>query len=260
MLLSHERRGSGDPLLLIHGTGSYLRVWDPVVERLARERDVIAVDLPGFGSSPALSAEGRSGARELAGAVAELMGQLGLDSAHVAGNSLGGWIALELAKRGRARSVTGLSPAGFWTAAEAAWCRVSLRNAIRGLAALRPVLPLLNRSAFLRRTMNAQLVHRGDRVPPDVLLAAQLNLLDSPGTLPTIDTGLAERFFGGDEVTVPVTIAWGEHDHLLFPRQAKAAAAELPGARIVTLPGCGHVPMLDDPEAVARVLLEGSAG
>jgi pimeloyl-ACP methyl ester carboxylesterase len=70
----------------------------------------------------------------------------------------------------------------------------------------------------------------------------------------------ADRFTGGEQIAVPVTIAWGEHDRLLLPRQSSRAQRAIPSSRTVTLRGCGHVPMSDDPEQVARVLLEGSAG
>jgi pimeloyl-ACP methyl ester carboxylesterase len=259
MQLNHVRRGAGPPLLLVHGTGSFLHLWDPVLDRLAASREVIAIDLPGFGGSPSLAAGTRSTAPELARAVAAFMDVIGLETAHVAGNSLGGWVALELARRGRARSVTGLSTAGFWTEAEGRWCRGNILAASAMIAALRPGLPVINRSAVARRALNGVFLARADRMPAEALTAAQLNLADSPGLLPTVREALTERFYGGDEIRVPVTVAWGERDRLLFPRQADRAVEEIPGARKVVLAGCGHAPTWDDPERVARVLLEGSA-
>jgi len=127
MSLAHRRAGRGEPLLLVHGTGSQWQMWAPVLDRLARERDVVAVDLPGFGDSPPL-ADGRA---PTPAALAEVVAgwarhTLGWESAHVAGNSLGGGIALELTRSGFARSACGLSPIGFWTAAEVAYARRSL--------------------------------------------------------------------------------------------------------------------------------------
>ena len=109
------RGGSGEPLLLIHPLGGELVVWEPVFERLAAERDVIAVDMPGFGASPPLPAGVEPTPQALAAALAAQLDALGIERAHLAGNSLGGWVALELAKLGRARSVTGLCTAGFWS-------------------------------------------------------------------------------------------------------------------------------------------------
>src|SRR3712207_3056276 len=122
MELSYTRVGEGEPLLLLHGIGSHGAVWDPVVPHLAREREVLALDLPGFGGSAPLPDARSHPARELAQAVAAFLDRRDLERAHLAGNSLGGWVALELARLGRARSVTALSPAGFWTPREAAFC------------------------------------------------------------------------------------------------------------------------------------------
>ena len=140
--LNFERSGSGEPLILLHGIGGELCVWEPVLEPLARRMDVIAVDLPGFGRSPALSEGVMPTPFALADAIAGLMAELGIDSAHVAGNSLGGWVALELGKTDRARSVTALCPAGLWGAPlrrAGAPARGGAQQLARGL---RPVLPL----------------------------------------------------------------------------------------------------------------------
>src|SRR3954449_2050693 len=113
MSLNHHRAGHGEPLLLIHGIGSQWQGWAPVLDRLAAERDVVALDLPGFGESPELPRETPPTVPNLARAVEELMADLGVERPHVAGNSLGGYLALELAARGSARSAVALSPAGF---------------------------------------------------------------------------------------------------------------------------------------------------
>jgi len=112
--LAYTRSGAGAPLVLLHGIGMDRRAWDPVVPALARDFDVIAVDLPGFGES----APGRADPASLAEAVAGLLTDLGVTSPHVAGNSLGGWVALELAALepaglGPVASLTVLSPAGL---------------------------------------------------------------------------------------------------------------------------------------------------
>ena len=125
MGLAYERRGHGDPLLLVHGTGSQRQVWDPLLDRLAAEREVIAPDLPGFGETPPLSRPVVT-PEDFAGALAELLDDLSLGAVHVAGHSLGGGIALALGASGRGRSVTALSPIGFWTPQEANFCRRSL--------------------------------------------------------------------------------------------------------------------------------------
>jgi pimeloyl-ACP methyl ester carboxylesterase len=105
--LNYIRVGSGEPLLLIHPLGADIVVWEPVLERLATQRDVIAVDMPGFGASPALANGSEPTPTALAAAIGRFLDSLGLERVHVAGNSLGGWVAFELAKAGRALSATG---------------------------------------------------------------------------------------------------------------------------------------------------------
>ena len=117
--------------MLLHGIGLDRRSWDPVVPALARHFDVIAVDLPGFGDS----ALGQADPKALAEAVAGLLAELGVTTPHLAGNSLGGWVALELAGRGPVASLTLLSPAGLWKRNTPRYCRVSRRASFRPGAA-----------------------------------------------------------------------------------------------------------------------------
>nr|BFE86082.1 hypothetical protein GCM10020093_086830 [Planobispora longispora] len=131
MELAFERRGAGPPLVLLHGIGHHWQGWLPVLDRLAAERDVIAVDFPGFGVSPPLPAGTPYTAETLADAVESFCTMLGLREPHVAGNSLGGYVALELASRGVVRTACALSPAGFWTRGELVYAQSVLR-ATRG--------------------------------------------------------------------------------------------------------------------------------
>jgi pimeloyl-ACP methyl ester carboxylesterase len=256
--VNHHRAGSGEPLLLIHGIGSRWQVWQPVLPLLAGERAVIAVDLPGFGASGMPPPGTPPGARSLARLVCEFLDELGLASVHAAGNSLGGWVALELAKLDRARTVTALSPAGFQNDLEAVFQRSTMWATVRAARAAAPAAPALLKRSVARRIAFVQLVAHPERIPPAEAVDHLRALARAPWFDETLTAINADRFAGG-EIAVPVTIAWGEHDHLLLPRQARRAVAAIPGARLVMLRGCGHVPTYDDPELVARVLLEGSA-
>src|SRR5215469_5580035 len=138
MDLCYRRTGSGPPLALIHGIGSRWQVWEPVLDRLADERDVVAFDLPGFGASPMPPPGTPAGTASLTRLVREFLDELGLERPHVGGNSLGGLIALELAKQGRAASVTALSPAGFHNSREAVFERTSLQLTVRVARLLAP--------------------------------------------------------------------------------------------------------------------------
>lgn len=113
-MLAYERTGSGEPLLLIHGIGHRRQAWAPVVEQLAEKFEVITFDLPGHGESPAFELAGRTVREAVTYELDKLRVGLGIERPHVAGNSLGGLLALEMADSGHARSVTALSPAGFW--------------------------------------------------------------------------------------------------------------------------------------------------
>src|SRR5918997_3218979 len=126
--LDHHRGGSGEPLLLVHGVGHTWRAWRPMLPQLERRFEVLAVDLPGFGRSAPFPQGFDSTPDALADAVEDELGRAGFDTAHIAGNSLGGWIGLELARRGRARSVTAISPAGLQHGRERGWGAGVLRG------------------------------------------------------------------------------------------------------------------------------------
>jgi pimeloyl-ACP methyl ester carboxylesterase len=259
MRLSHQRRGSGPPLVLIHGIGSQWQMWLPVMDRLAAEREVIAIDLPGFGESLPFDGEEPS-VPELARSVARFIEELGVQRPHVAGNSLGGAVALELGRMGSVRSVCALSPAGFAKGWEARYAVTSLRLIRASCRALAPVAGVLARSARVRRLTSRQTVEHPERVPPDEFAGATCNLGRSRGFRATLRAVRAWSELDAGPPIVPTTIAWGEHDRLLLyrPQSARARAA-LPAARHVTLTGCGHVPTWDDPEQVRRVLLDASS-
>jgi pimeloyl-ACP methyl ester carboxylesterase len=254
--LTFHRGGSGEPLLLVHGIGSQWQVWRPVLDALAAEREVVAIDLPGFGGSPPFPDDVEPSPEALAGAVSAFLDELGWERPHVAGNSLGGWIALELAKTGRARSACALSPAGWWNRWERTYATVSLRNARAGAVAIQDHVDRLYASPGVRRAALAQMTAHGERMPAEEAAAAMRNLAASPGFEATLDAMSQRHFTGASAVTgVPVTVAWAERDRLLLPRQAARARAALPAARHVTLFGCGHVPTWDDPALVARTIL-----
>ena len=247
--LHHVRQGRGEPLVLIHPLGAELVVWEPVMERLARERDVIAVDLPGFGRSPEL--DGEATPRTLAGSVAGLLDDLGIERAHVAGNSLGGWVALEVAKAGRALSVAGLCTAGLWP--EPIGPRRGRDTRAVGRRLL-PVMPTLLRSAAGRQLVLRASVAHPERVPPEAAARLVRAYVTASGYATANAAMRAEVFSDYDDVRVPVTLVWGELDRLVRrPRKT------VPEWRTIVLHGCGHIPTWDDPSQVARALLLASA-
>ena len=255
--LHHVREGAGPPLVLLAGIGSSGAAWLPVVPRLAREREVWRLDLPGFGGSKAFPDGEPRGLEALTDGAVRFFAQTGLERPHVAGNSLGGAVALELGRRDLVASVTAISPAGFATWPAQQFAGRSLQLSFFLGAKLRPLAPRILTRPRLRRVLYAQMFAHPERLTPGEAYADLVTMLDSAGFRDTLVELDGHRFAG--EIGVPVTIAWGTRDALLLPTQALRARRLLPGARHVWLRGCGHVPMSDDPEQVAQVLLEGSA-
>ncbi len=244
--------------MLLHGIGSRWQVWKPVLDRLTPARDVIALDLPGFGASPPPPPGTEPGMPSLIRLVSEFLDELGLERPHVAGNSLGGWISLELAKRERVASATALSPGGFAAGADAVFLRLSLRTTLRLSRRLAPRARGIMRYRLLRRIAMGQMVAHPLRLAAEDAADTVRAAAAAPWFEETLPVIVADNYKPAGPPPVPVTVAWGARDYLLPRWQARRAARALPGARVFTLPGCGHLTPYDDPERVARVLLEGS--
>lgn len=249
--LTHERYGAGPTLVLLHPLGADRNVWGPVLPLLTREREVLTVDLPGFGASRPL-ADPDPIPRKLALAVGELLRELDLDGgrAHVAGNSLGGWVALEMAAAGQAASVTAIAPAGLWSSPLGPKPQRTRRLAQLALPVIGPAM----RNPKLRRMALAGTLAAPDRVPAADAAALVRAYARAPGFTAVNRSMRANVFTSLSSIAVPVTLAWPEHDTLVT--RPEAVPAEV---REVFLAGCGHVPMWDDPQAVASLLLSGSS-
>ena len=251
--LAYTRQGSGEPLVLIHGIGHRRQAWDPVLQRLAESYDVIALDLAGFGESepyPDGTAYTMDNACRIIG---ENFEEWGISRPHVAGNSLGGAIALELGARGMARSVTALSPAGFFRNLVDRMQALALLLLLRvGSMAPMPVLRLVSRSALGRRLAGLSLYAHPERFDNTAVLGDAIALKQARAFWGTLRAGLRYRF--DSPVEVPTTVAWATRDRILRFGESALAQERLPTVRHVALPHCGHVPMIDDPELIARVI------
>jgi pimeloyl-ACP methyl ester carboxylesterase len=249
------RQGAGEPLVLLHGVLSSEHTWSHVVPLLAADYDVIALTALGHhgGSQPTRRPVTFE---DVVDDMVRRLDELGLDQPHVAGNSMGGWIGIELARRGRARSVCGLSPAGAWDASWADKERVfgTLRSAVRDTRRSRRILPLLARSPRFRGWAMSETAAHGERISradfldgADAVIGCSIagDLLGSEGQLAPLDP-----------TPCPITLAWSERDKL-FPVDTYGARAQemIPGARFVVLDDVGHVPMIDDPRLVAETIL-----
>jgi len=243
----------GEPLLLIHGLGASARVWDPVLPLLEGERETTVLDMPGFGAAPALPDGVEPSPANLAAALHEACEARGVERPHVAGNSLGGWVGLEMGRAGWAASVTAISPAGLWRAPLG-----PRQTDARALARrLRPLVAAGLWIPTVRRRALATSVAYPERVPAGAGRELTLSWIDADG-YDGANLAMRTHLFDPDGYpeSVPVTIAWGELDRLVGPPKPERRPA---GARFLVLPGVGHTPMWDDPELIARTVLEGSA-
>jgi pimeloyl-ACP methyl ester carboxylesterase len=253
-----HRGGSGEPLVLIHGFSGTRTVWAPVLAALERRYDVLAVNLAGHVGGPQLPAGAPASVDALVDAVERDMDAAGFDKAHLVGNSLGGWIALELARRGRASSVVALSPAGGWEAGTRAEKRLRalfVRNHKLSKALL-PRVDSLMRRPRLRRAMLRQLAARGERIPAPAAAQLVRDAVACPVYFELMEgilrDGPPQTF---EAVDCPVLLAWGTRDRILpSPRYSRRMRELLPAAQWVELRGLGHVPMSDDPELIARTI------
>jgi len=258
-MLDHHRAGAGEPLLLLHGIGSTWRVWKPVLDRLEARHEVLAVDVPGFGRSDPLPDETAPTAEAMGDALIEMLDEVGWDAPHTAGNSMGGWLALELARRRRAATVVAISPAGMWTDKEAAWAERSLRFQHGVAERLLPYAERLTRSAVGRTLLFSGVASRPWRIDAADAAEAFELFAGCPGWLSTIEALTDDRPRDLGSIECPVRIVWGSRDTLLLPRQADRFVRHIPNSELVRLPRLGHVPMADDPEAIANTILEFTA-
>lgn len=255
--LSHHREGTGEPLVLIHGIGSRWQLWQPILPLLRAHFDVVALDLPGFGNSPPAGAAADVGA--FADAVTHFAAAVFAGrfpgAFHVAGSSLGGGVALELGRRGLARSVTAFAPIGFWGPVSRRWCQVSVTGARLLGRVARPALPTLAATKAGRIALFGMFFGHPARLAPDVCLADVDALVAAPGFPAARAAFAGHRFRDPGALTgIPVTVAWGSRDAILPAFQARRAATVLPSARHVRLTGCGHLPFSDDPQSCATLI------
>jgi pimeloyl-ACP methyl ester carboxylesterase len=257
--LTRFRAGGGASLLLVHGIGSSWRDWRPILDRLATAFDVAAVTLPGHLGGPELPAGERATLGALGDALEAEIDRLGFGVPHLVGNSLGGWLALELARRGRARSVVALAPAGFAEPWERDRLRRRLLRNQRLARVITPALGIIGRSAIASRLLLAGSVQDPRAIDPEEAihkmrafagcrvfrdLASDLCAQPEPDLTP---------------LRVPVALVWGDRDRIVPPACAKRLLAALPRAEYTELRGVGHLPMWDAPLRVAELIIDFTA-
>lgn len=257
MKMHHIRQGHGRPLLLVHGLGGSWRSWNPILDRLTVERDVIAVDLPGFGETPPLN--GEVSIPTLADAVTDFLQAQRLIGVDAVGSSMGARLVLELARRDVLGAVVSLDPGGFWKGWQRHFFYSSIRMSIALVRLLQPVMPRLMRSAAFRTVLFAQFSAHPWRLSPNVMLDEMQSYAASPSfdeLLHHLAYGETQQGAPRDSLRSPLVIGWGRRDRVCFRSQAKLALQLFPDARLHWFNHSGHFPQWDAPRETTRLILE----
>ena len=262
MTMNFERTGRGKPLLLVHGLGGHAGSWAPIRGALAAQRELIAVDLPGFGRTPQLA--GETSIATLADALTGFLDAQGLRGIDAVGSSMGARLVLELARRGGVLgAVVSLDPGGFWRGWERHAFYASIWASIRAVRLLQPVLPAIAASRIARTVLLAQFSRRPWALPPQIVLDELRSYVQAPA----FDELLHDLAYGEEQqgaprgsIDAPLAIGWGRNDWICLPRQAKRAVALFPDAQLHWFDRCGHFPHWDQPDATVSLILDVTSG
>lgn len=248
--------GSGSTLVLMHGFGGTWRQWQPLLPLLEPHHRVIAATLPGH--TGGLPLRERASPVSISRAFAEQLRERGIRDAHFVGQSLGGWMVYEMARFGLARSALGLSPAGAWRDDRemAAFMRQA-RSRTRLIPVLLPLIKLVAGSARLRKLAMASEMEHGERVPPAIVRdsldrMARMTIMDE-----YFDENLRQIEPLPADCQVPLRVVWGASDKVLtWEGYGAPLVKRLRLDSAVMLADCGHNPIWDDTQGVARAILE----
>ena len=269
---AQRRGGTGPPLVLLHGFTDTWRTWELVLPALEARHDVLAVTLAGHAGGPPLPSDlgdlgelGELGDDTLAEGVERAMDAAGFELADVVGNSLGGYTALRLAARGRARSVVALAPAGGWAEGDDSY-EETLRHFVAARELVRAAAPHADAIAASpegRRRATEFITVNFDHIPAELIAHQILGVAGCDGAPALIEYARAHGWsLDAEQVTCPVRFVWGTADRLLsWPRAAvRYRERWLPNADWVVLDGVGHCPQLDVPTETAQLILGFTAG
>jgi pimeloyl-ACP methyl ester carboxylesterase len=253
-----HRGGSGPPLVLLHGFTDTWRTWDLVLPELERHHDVLAPTLVGHAGGPPL--EGEVTRDLLPDAIERAMDEAGFETAHIVGNSLGGYFALQLAARGRAESVVALAPGGGWAVGDESYKETleffpQLQEQVRAIA---PRVESLLESSQGRRMATLYTTTNFEHIPAELLAHQTRAVAACEGTVPMTEYALRAGYsLEAEKITCPVRVVWGTEDKLLpWPSAAARYRTDwLPHADWVELDGIGHCPQLDVPLETAQLIL-----
>jgi pimeloyl-ACP methyl ester carboxylesterase len=253
-----HRAGSGSPLVCLHGFTDTWRTWDLVLPALEAHHDVLAVTLAGHAGGPPIKGEVNHSV--LADAVERAMDEAGFATAHLVGNSLGGFVAAQLAARGRARTVVALAPGGGWVPDDAkARDRIAyFRTMLELVREAAPHADAIAGTPEGRRRATAYTTTNFEHIPAE-LIAHQIRGAAGCEAAPAM-LEFDERqgwSLEAEKITCPVRIVWGTADRILvWPTAAVRYRDEwLPEADWVQLENVGHCPQLDVPLETGQLIL-----
>lgn len=248
--------GEGSPLVLLHGATATWRAWKPVLPALTQRHAVLAPTLAGHHGGSPLECLPAEVVPRIVDDVCRQLDDAGIGQAHMVGNSLGGWVALELARRQRALSVVALSPAGAWELPR------DLRRLLRliGTGARLSSWPAMQRVvtiASVRRLALRAMCEHGDRIPTEEAVAMFRDAAGCSVLAAMIEGApMAGPIAPFVDIDCPIRIAWAAKDRTIpYHRYGRPMMAAVPQAELVAMPNVGHVPMYDDPELVAATIL-----
>jgi len=250
--------GSGPPLVCLHGFTDTWRTWEPVLPALEREHEVLAPTLAGHAGGPAI--EGEVSEAAIVDAVERAMDARGWQTAHLVGNSLGGYVALQLAVRGRARTVVALAPAGGWAQGDESFKDTlayftTMQRLLRDAA---PHADAIVATPEGRRRATLMTAERFEHIPTELLAHQIRGAAACSAAAPLIEHALREGWsLDAERIACPVRVVWGTADKVLpWPGAAARFRADwLPQADWVELEGVGHCPQLDVPLETAQLIL-----
>jgi pimeloyl-ACP methyl ester carboxylesterase len=242
----------------LHGFLDTWRTWELVLPTLERDHDVLAPTLAGHAGGPPIVGEISDAV--CADAVERAMDEAGFATAHIVGNSLGGYVALQLAARGRAETVVALAPAGGWAQGDESYKdTLSFQSTLHAQAkTTAPHAEAVLATVEGRRRATQYIVTNFEHIPIELLAHQMLGVASCAAALALIDSALRQGWpLDAENISCPVRIVWGTHD-MLLPWPSAAARLRnhwLPHADWIELEGIGHCPQLDVPVETAQLIL-----
>jgi pimeloyl-ACP methyl ester carboxylesterase len=252
-----HRGGTGSPLVCLHGFMDTWRSWELVLPLLERQHQVLAPTLPGHAGGPSIGEPLSTTA--FVDEVERSLDGAGIELAHLVGNSLGGYVALHLAARGRAASVVAFAPAGGWAPGDVSYEHLlgAQRRLQVQVKAAAPQAEALLATPLGRRRATELITTNFEHIPADLLAHQMLGIASCKAAGPLIENALTEGWtLEAEKIACPVRIVWGTADKLLpWPQTAARYRTELPHADWVLLDGIGHCPQLDVPAEAAQLIM-----